>query len=124
MSTIALCVLFVMFVSAACSDVMFNRAEQSSDMSASTTADKAIDGDSATRSQTEKQLNPWWRVYFSESAFVDAVEVSGRGKLADIVTSLSVYTGDVKTLCGSYTGYEMEDYYEVVQCGGKMRSYY
>jgi len=113
--------LYVLFLSASCSgsdEIPLERAEQSSAYNA---ADRAIDNDLATQAITGQEANPWLRLYFTSSSNVEKVVIEkALGYVKSCIYSVSVYEGEVKTLCGTYTGKPFDFYYnEIVQCGGK-----
>ena len=85
-------------------EIPLDRAEQSSTYGDYTAA-KAIDGDLATRSITTEEDPAWLRVYFSSSSTVERVVVE-KGAVYDAacVLTVSVYAGEVQTVCGTYTG--------------------
>ena len=106
------------------SEITITRATQSSDYSTKYTADKAVDNDLTTRSVTKDETNAWLRVYFSSSV-VEKVVIEkgwsiGTGK--SCIYQVSVYAGEVKKPCGTYTGKAKHKFYtnEVVQCGGSI----
>ena len=85
-------------------EIPLDRAEQSSTYSTYTAA-KAIDGALNTASATVKEdPAPWLRLYFSSSSTVGKVVVEeGFGYGAACVLTVSVYAGEVQTVCGTYT---------------------
>ena len=96
-----------------------DRAEQSSTQS-SYIADNAIDGDTETYSFTNLVDSAWLRVYFKNPSNVEKVVLEkGYSKNSSCVYTVSVYDGDVGTVCGTYTGKDGYYYNEMVQCGGK-----
>jgi len=106
-------------------EIPIERAEQSSDYYPAYTADKALDGDFSSPAVTLKEDNPWLRLYFTSSSNVEKVVIE-EGRAYDVPSCtyrVSVYKGEVKTLCGTYTrtrtGGKVEHYNETVQCGGK-----
>ena len=98
------------------------RAEQSSDYSTSHTADNAIDNDDTTAAVTKQEAKSWLRLYFKRSSEVERVVIEkGRSKALPVscLWSVSVYEGEVKTLCGMYNISHGDKFYnETVQCGG------
>jgi len=107
-------------------EIPIERAEQSSDYFPAYSADKALDGDFSSPAVTAKEENPWLRLYFTSSFNVEKVVIE-EGRAYDVPSctySVSVYKGEVKTLCGTYTrtgaGGKVKHYFnETVQCGGK-----
>ena len=94
-------------------EIHLDRAEQSStltsdhnEFSSSTfIAANAIDADLNTESATTEENPAWWRVYFTSSSTVERVMVEkGYCRGADCVFTVSVYDGEVQTVCGTYTG--------------------
>ena len=84
-------------------EIPLDRAEQSSTYGYYTAA-KAIDGDLDTRSTTTEEDPAWLRVYFSSSSTVERVVVEkGWSRDKACVFTVSVYAGEVQTVCGSYT---------------------
>ena len=112
--------LYVLFLSASCSgsdEIPLERAEQSSAYNA---ADRAIDNDLATQAITGQEANPWLRLYFTSSFNVEEVVIEkGHGYVASCTYSVSVYEGEVKTLCGTYSKYYGTYTNEIVECEGK-----
>ena len=98
---------YMLVISAKCSgsdEIPLDRAEQSSTYSDDIAA-KAIDGDLATRSATTKKDRAWLRVYFTNSYNVERVVVK-KGFIYSpdcTVMIVSVYDGEVETVCGTYT---------------------
>ena len=89
--------------------LLLERAEQSSNYDAKWTADKAIDNDLATASQTGKGLQPWLRIYFkssSKSTVGKVVIEKGEGHSPACLVTVFVYDGEAGTVCGTgtYTG--------------------
>ena len=113
----------MLVLSARCSgadEIPIDRAEQSSTYFAA--AANAIDGDLTTRSKTYQEDPAWLRVYFLSSSDVEKVVIEkGYSKDSSCVFTVSVYDGEVETVCGTYTGkaYSKPYYNETVQCGGK-----
>ena len=102
---------YMLVLSARCSslsEIPLVRAEQSSTLRTDTTtyiAARAIDGDLGTGSSTTEEDPAWLRVYFKSSSTVERVVVEqGLGKDAACVITLSVYDGEIETVCGTYTG--------------------
>ena len=86
-------------------EIPLDRAEQSSADTSDRIAAYAIDGDITTSSLTTKEDPAWLRVYFSSSSTVGRVVVEkGRSYDAACVLTVSVYDGEVQTVCGTYTG--------------------
>ena len=86
-------------------EIPLDRAEQSSTISSTNTAAKAIDGDLGTWSKTTKDIPAWLRLYFSSSSTVETVVVEqSYGYDTACVWTVSVYDGEVQTVCGTYTG--------------------
>ena len=84
-------------------EIPLDRAEQSSTYGTYTAA-KAIDGDLATNSITTSEDPAWLRVYFTSSSTVERVVVEkGFSYDAVCVFTVSVYDGEVQTVCGTYT---------------------
>ena len=85
-------------------EIPLDRAEQSSTYSDRTAA-RATDNDLTTFSMTTKEDPAWLRVYFTSSSTVERVVVE-RGYCYDAacVLTVSVYDGEVQTVCGTYTG--------------------
>ena len=113
----------MLVLSARCSsssEIPLDRAEQSSTYKTYSAAN-AIDGDLTTRSITNREDPAWLRVYFQNSSNVEKVVIEkGFGYDASCVYTVSVYNGEVETVCGTYTGKAYGVYYnERVQCGGK-----
>ena len=89
------------------SDVIpLDRAEQCSTLnSVYSTAANAIDNQFYTWSATTEVNPAWWRVYFTSSSEVGRVVVEkGMSISTACVWTVSVYDGEVQTVCGSYTG--------------------
>ena len=85
-------------------EIPLDRAEQSS-IYGDRIAARAIDGDLTTRSITTEEDPAWLRLYFSSSSTVGRVVVEGgRCYVATCVYIVSVYDGEVQTVCGTYTG--------------------
>ena len=85
-------------------EIPLDRAEQSSTLSTYNAAN-AIDGDLTTRSVTTAEDPAWLRVYFSSRSTVERVVVErGLSFNADCVFTVSVFDGEVQTVCGTYTG--------------------
>ena len=110
----------MLVLSARCSgadEIPIDRAEQSSTYFA---AANAIDGDLTTRSKTNQEDPAWLRVYFLSSSDVEKVVIEkGYSKDSSCVYTVSVYKGEVETVCGTYTGKVSIYYNKMVQCGGK-----
>ena len=88
-------------------EIPLDRAEQSStNIGSSTyTAANAIDGDLGTYSFTYEEDPAWLRLYFTSSSTVERVVVEkGWGYDTACVWTVSVYDGEVQTVCGTYTG--------------------
>ena len=86
-------------------EIPLDRAEQSSTRGSTYTAAKAIDGDLATLSLTTVEDPAWLRVYFSSRSTVERVVVEKGGSYdTACVYTVSVYAGEVQTVCGTYTG--------------------
>jgi len=101
-------------------EIPLKRAELSSTNSAATQADLAIDNDLATHAFTSSEANPWLRLYFTSSSNVEKVVIEeAYGEGLSCIYSVSVFEGEVKTLCGTYTGISSFYYNETVKCGGK-----
>jgi len=119
-------VLAITTIKADLDEIPIERAEQSSDYFSAYSADKALDGDFSSPAVTAKEDNPWLRLYFTSSSNVEKVVIE-EGRAYDVPSctySVSVYKGEVKTLCGTYTrtgaGGKVKHYFnEAVQCGGK-----
>ena len=98
---------YMLVVSARCSgsdEIPLDKVEQSSTCN-SYSAAKAIDGDLGTGSATTTGDPAWWRVYFTSSSTVERVVVEkGYSNDAACVLTVSVYDGEVQTVCGTYTG--------------------
>ena len=85
-------------------EIPLDRAEQSSTYGDYTAA-KAIDGNLYTGSITTVEDPAWLRVYFSSSSTVERVVVEkGGSSTRACVLTVSVYDGEVQTVCGTYTG--------------------
>ena len=85
-------------------EIPLDRAEQSSNYSTYFAA-RAIDNDIGSRTCTNQEDPAWWRVYFSSSSTVERVLVEkGDNYDASCVYTVSVYDGEVQTVCGTYTG--------------------
>ena len=117
-------VLWLMLVlSARCSgtdEIPLKRAELSRTMS-SFNAANAIDGDIASYASTNSEDPSWLRVYFMSHSDVGMVVIEKGHRGSDsCVFTVSVYDGEVETVCGTFPGGKRGDYYnETVQCGGK-----
>ena len=86
-------------------EIPLDRAEQSSTYGDRIAANKAIDGDLTTSSITTEENPAWLRLYFSSSSTVERVVVEkGYAFDAACVLTVSVYDGEVQTVCGTYTG--------------------
>ena len=88
-------------------EIPLDRAEQSSTYSSTYIANaaQAIDGNLATLSLTTVEDPAWLRVYFSSSSTVERVVVEKGGSYdTACVYTVSVYAGEVQTVCGTYTG--------------------
>ena len=88
--------------------IPLDRAEQSSTLGSKFAAN-AIDGidsklDARSRSVTLQEDPAWLRVYFASSSTVGRVVVEGISRGAACVYTVSVYDGEVQTVCGTYTG--------------------
>ena len=85
-------------------EIPLDRAEQSSTYR-NYSAARVIDGDLGTQSITVKEDPAWLRVYFTSSSTVERVVVE-KGYTYDTacVLTVSVYDGEVQTVCGTYTG--------------------
>ena len=99
---------YMLLLLARCSgsdEIPLDRAEQSSTYSDYIAA-KAIDGDPINTGSITTEENPaWWRVYFTSSSTVGRVVVeAGSSNDAACVYTVSVYDGEVQTVCGTYTG--------------------
>ena len=102
---------YMLVLSARCSsfsEIPLVRAEQSSTLSnggKTYFAARAIDGDLGTGSSTTEENPAWLRVYFKSSYTVERLVVElGIGKDAACVITVSVYDGEIETVCGAYTG--------------------
>ena len=94
------------------------RAEQSS--TPTYNAAEAIDDDTDSFSQTNSEDPAWLRVYFQDSSNVGKVVIEkGYSGSPSCTFTVSVYDGEVGTVCGTYTGKYSYYYNEMVQCGGK-----
>ena len=97
----------MLVLSARCSsssEIPLDRAEQSSTRR-TTIAARAIDKDLATKSGTSREDPAWLKVYFTSSSNVERVVVEeGWSNDAACVYTVSVYYGEVQTVCGTYTG--------------------
>ena len=91
----------VMIASCSGSDeIPLDRAEQSSTFMP---AHNATDNDLSTYSSTYNEDPAWLRVYFSSSSRVERVVVErGYSWDAACVYTVSVYNGEVQTVCGTY----------------------
>ena len=110
----------MLVLSAGTEEIPLERAEQSS-IYGSWAADRAIDNDTSTAAVTNKESNPWLKIYFKSSADVEKVMIEkGHSYDKSCVFAVSVYKGEVKKLCGTYHN-KWYNYYnnEAVQCGGK-----
>ena len=86
-------------------EIPLDRAEQSSTYNYAHIAAHAIDGDLTTPSATNTENPAWLRVYFISSSTVERVVVEkGASGLKPCVFTVSVYDGEVQTVCGTYTG--------------------
>ena len=117
-----LLVWWMLVLSARCSGadeipIDIERAELSS-TKLSYSAEKAIDGDATTRAGSTNQDNPWLRLYFKNSNVEKVVIERGYFYSTACRYSVSVFAGDVKTLCGVYNKPQASLYSEVVQCSG------
>ena len=101
-------------------EIPINRAEQSSIWGGEGSA-RARDGDLSTRSCTNQEEPAWLRVYFTSSYRVEKVVVEkGYCYSTSCVFTVSVYDGEVQTVCGTYAGKPINAYIdETVQCRGK-----
>ena len=113
----------MLLLSASCSgseEIPIDRAVQSSTYSKIYSADRAFDNDLTTCAATKLETRAWLRLYFKSSSNVGKVETE-KGMSLDVscTYSVSVYKGEVKTLCGTYTGKRNTYYNETVQCDGK-----
>ena len=112
----------MLVLSASCSgadEIPLDKAEQSSDHE-TYVAERAIDSKLTTRSITTHESNPWLKVYFKNPSDVGKVVLEqGYSKDSSCVFTVSVYDGEVETVCGTYTGKVSVYYNETVQCGGK-----
>ena len=120
--------MLVLSATARCSgadEIPLDRAEQSSTFrsaDAGTAASaNAIYGNLTTRAKTSKKDHAWLRVYFLSSSNVEKVVIEkGYSKDSSCVFTVSVYDGEVETVCGTFPGGKRGDYYnEMVQCGGR-----
>ena len=99
----------MLVLSAKCStfsEISLDRAEQSSTFGGNSgeIADNAIDNNLTTYSRTSKEDLAWLRVYFTSSSTVERVVVEkGRSNSANCVYTVSVYEGEVQTVCGTYS---------------------
>ena len=86
-------------------EIPLDRAEQSSTYSSSFIAAKAIDGDLDTNSITTSEDPAWLRVYFTSSSTVERVVVEKGYTYSPscALMTVSVYDGEVETVCGTYT---------------------
>ena len=85
-------------------EIPLDRAEQSSTYGTNTAA-RAIDGNLGTSSCTSIEDPAWLRVYFSSSSTVERMVVEKSYSYdAACVYTVSVYDGEVQTVCGTYTG--------------------
>ena len=114
---------WMLVLSARCSgadEIPLDRAEQCSTYYSHIAA-RAIDGDPSTRSTTNIENPAWLRVYFQSSSNLEQVVIEkGYSYDASCVYTVSVYNGEVGTVCGTYTGIPRGDYSnKAVQCGGK-----
>ena len=101
--------------------IPLDRAEQSSTIGTNGVAINAIDGKLNIGSCTIKEDPAWLRVYFKSFSNVEHVVIDkGFSNDASCVYTVSVYKGEVETVCGTYTG-KADGFYsnEAVQCGGK-----
>ena len=81
---------------------------------------QAIDNDLATQALTIAENPAWLRLYFKNSSNVEKVVIQKGCSHTNVCTfTVSVYDGEVGTVCGTYTGKEGHYYNETVQCGGK-----
>ena len=97
-------ILLWLVLIASCSgsdEIPLDRAELSSN---NRVAHVAIDNDLSTYSSTYNEDPAWMRVYFSSSSTVERVVVEkGYSRDAACVYTVSVYDGEVQTVCGTYT---------------------
>ena len=84
-------------------EIPLDRAEQSSNSSTYFAA-RAIDNDINTRTCTNQEDPAWLRVYFSSSTVERVLVEQGWGYATACVYTVSVYDGEVQTVCGTYTG--------------------
>ena len=83
-------------------EIPLDRAEQSSTFMP---AHDAIDNNLSTYSSTYNEDSAWLRVYFTSIYTVERVVVEkGGSNSAACVYTVSVYDGEVQTVCGTYTG--------------------
>ena len=81
-------------------EIPLDRTELSSN---NRVAHDAIDNDLSTYSSTYDENPAWLRVYFSSSSTVERVVVEkGYSWDAACVYTVSVYDGEVQTVCGTY----------------------
>ena len=109
----------MLVLSAETEEIPLERAEQSS-IYGSSAADRAIDNDASTKAITNRESNPWLKIYFKSSADVEKVMIEkGYSYNLSCVFTVSVYKGEVKKLCGTY--HNKPGYYnnEAAQCGGE-----
>ena len=95
-------------LSARCSgsdEIPLDRAEQSSVYAgaANREAAHAIDGDFKTEATTKSEANPWLMIYFRRSVVEKVVVEKGYTPFKSCEWTVSVFDGDVKTVCGTYT---------------------
>ena len=85
-------------------EIALDRAEQSSTYSGNIAA-MAIDNNLNNYSATTEENPAWLRVYFTSSSTVGRVVVEkGWSYDAACVFTVSVYNGEVQTVCRTYTG--------------------
>ena len=110
----------MLVLSARCSgadEIPLDRAEQSSTFYS---VANAIDGDPTSRTSTISENPAWLRVYFQNFSNVGKVVIEkGGSRSPSCVYTVSVYDGEVETVCGRYTRKDSQYYNEMVQCGGK-----
>ena len=113
----------MLVLSARCSgadEIPLKRAELSRTRSPFNAA-YAIDGDIESSASTNSKDPSWLRVYLLRHSDVGKVVIEQGYRGSDsCVFTVSVYDGEVETVCGTFPGGNRGDYYnETVQCGGQ-----
>ena len=90
---------------ATCSEILLDRAENSSTYdSTKNVANKAIDDSTVTAFISKLETAQWLRVYFKSRSTVEKVVVEkGYSYGPTCLWTVSVYDGETGTVCGTYT---------------------